>query len=155
MTARRLTSGEWSQLSPGLAEALAALNVTPQIEDRPHFAARLARLRFGSIPVLALGKTIWWPKARGDFSGTSQMAVLQHELQHVLDFAEGRLTVLGYLILPRNWTYRWQLTDELSWSRLGAEQRASAAEALWRSEQSNATRVTARLRELIPWARSR
>lgn len=154
MTARRLTLGEWSQLSLGLAEALAARNVTPQIEDRPHFAARLARWRFGAIPVLALGKTIWWPKACGDFSGTSQMAVLQHELQHVLDFAEGRLTVLGYLTLPRNWTYRWELTEGLRWSRLGAEQRASAAEALWRAEQSNATGAMTMLRELIPWARS-
>src|SRR5215472_18819099 len=103
MTARSLTAGEWAELSPGLADALAAANAIPQIEDRAHLAAHLARVRFGSAPVLALGRTIWWPNARDDFAGTTQMAVLQHELQHVLDFAEGRLTPLGYLMLPRNW----------------------------------------------------
>ena len=154
MTARRLTAGEWAELSPGLADALAAVNAAPQIEDRAHFAAQLARVRFGSVPVLALGKTIWWPNARGDFSGTTQMAVLQHELQHVLDFAEGRLTALGYLMLPRNWSYRWKLTEHLNWKRLGAEQRACVAEALWRAERSNRTRTVAALRQVVPWAQA-
>lgn len=89
MTGRPLTAGEWSELSPGLAAALAARTVSPQIEDRPHLAARLARWRYRSVPVLALGTTIWWPKAAADFSGTRHIGVLQHELQHVLDFAEG------------------------------------------------------------------
>ena len=81
------------------------------------------------------------------------MAVLQHELQHILDFAEGRLTVLGYLLLPRNWRYRWELSDRLSWDRLGAEQRASMAEALWRAERSQTNgEVAATLRQIIPWA---
>ena len=155
MTARRLTAGEWSALSPGLEAALAALDVAPQIEDRPHVAARLARWRFGSVPILALGSTIWWPGAGADFSGTNQIGVLQHELQHVLDFAEGRLTPLGYLISPHNWTYRWTLADDLSWGALGAEQRASVAEALWRAERSGDATTVARLRELIPWARPR
>ena len=120
MTARLLTDGERAGLSSGLPQALAALNVTPVIENRAHFAAQLARFRFGSVPILALGETIWWPAARSDFSGTPQMAVLQHELQHVLDFAEGRLTPLRYVALPRHWTYRWRLTENLNWSRLDA-----------------------------------
>lgn len=154
MTARRLTAGEWSALSPGLEAALAALNVTPQIEDRPHFAAQLARVRFGSVPILTLGSTIWWPRASADVSSSTQIGVLQHELQHVLDFAEGRLTALRYLIFPHNWTYRWQLTEHLSWSRLGAEQRASVAEALWRAERSGDADTVAILRNVIPWARA-
>jgi len=81
------------------------------------------------------------------------MAILQHELQHVLDFAEGRLTVLSYLLLPHNWRYRWELREGLSWDRLGAEQRASMAEALWRAERSQTKgEVAAALRALIPWA---
>ena len=152
MAARPLTGGEWAELSPGLAAALAAYNVTPQIEDRPHLAARLARWRFGSVPIIALGQTIWWPSARADFAGTNQMAVLQHELQHLLDFAEGRLTVAGYLTLPYNWTYRWTLCERLSWRKLGAEQRASVAEALWRAERSGESVVVERLRAVIPWA---
>jgi hypothetical protein len=82
------------------------------------------------------------------------MAVLQHELQHVLDFADGRLTALGYLMLPRNWSYRWKLTERLSWTCLGAEQRACVAKALWRAERSNSTRMVAALRQVIPWAQA-
>ncbi|HEX3407496.1 MAG TPA: hypothetical protein VHS81_09685 [Caulobacteraceae bacterium] len=155
MTARALTAGEWSALSPGLEAALGARNVTPQIEDRPHFAAHLARWRYRRVPILALGSTIWWPNARADFSGAKQMAVLQHELQHVLDFAEGRLTAFGYLTRPSNWTYRWKLAETLDWSRLGAEQRASVAEALWRAERSGDHAAVERLRNVIPWARPR
>lgn len=154
MTARRLTAGEWAELSPGLAVALAAANADPLIEDRPHLGARLARLRFGHTPILALGRTVWWPQAASDFSGTTEMAVLQHELQHVLEFAEGALSPLGYLISPRNWTYRWTLTDPLDWSRLGAEQRASVAEALWHAERDpDAAPTRSILRGAIPWAR--
>ena len=154
MAARPLTAGEWSELSPGLAAAFAARDVRPQIEDRAHFAAHLARWRFRSVPILVLGKTIWWPKARADFSGTRHMGVLQHELQHVLDFAEGRLTALGYLTRPSNWTYRWKLGEHLDWRRLGAEQRASVAEALWQAERSGDDQAAEILRSVIPWART-
>ena len=54
MAARALTPGEWSELSPGLAAALEAAGVTPRIEDRPYFAARLVQWRYRSIPILAL-----------------------------------------------------------------------------------------------------
>jgi hypothetical protein len=78
--------------------------------------------------------------------------VLQHELQHLLDFADGSLTPLGYLLLPRNWTYRWNLAD-LEWRRLGAEQRASIVEMLWRAEHVPGGDVAAMtLRKVIPWA---
>ena len=95
-----------------------------------------------------------WPNASRDFAGTADMAVLQHELQHLLEFATGRLSVAGYLLLPRNWTYRWGLGPELRWDRLGAEQRASVVEALWRAERSPAAaQMAADLRAVIPWAR--
>ena len=81
------------------------------------------------------------------------MAVLQHELQHVLDFAERHLSVAGYLLLPHNWSYRWDLSHGLCWDQLGAEQRASMAEALWRAERASACgKAAAALREIIPWA---
>jgi hypothetical protein len=154
MAARVLTPGEWSELSPGLAAALEAAGVAPRIEDRPHFAARLVQWRFRSIPILALGQTIWWPRARADFAGTPHVAVLQHELQHLLDFADGRLTVAGYLALPHNWTYRWTLSERLDWRRLGAEQRASVAEALWQAESAGDSAVADALRGVIPWAQA-
>jgi len=123
------------------------------IDSRPHPAAYLARLRFGGLPIMAVGRTIWWPNARADFAQTDAMAVLQHELQHVLDFAQRRLSWAGYLLLPHNWTYRWALSDGLRWDRLGAEQRASVAEALWRAERSpTSAKVAASLRRVIPWA---
>ena len=153
MASRPLTAGEWSALSPGLAATLAARGVSPSIEDRPHFAAHLVRWRFRSLPIIAVGKTIWWPNAAADFSGATQMGVLQHELQHLLDFAEGRLTVAGYLTLPHNWTYRWRLSEQLDWRRLGAEQRASVAQALWHAERSGDSHAAEILRNVIPWAR--
>ncbi|MEJ0066892.1 MAG: hypothetical protein WDM85_16950 [Caulobacteraceae bacterium] len=56
--------------------------------------------------------------------------------------------------MPHNWTYRWRLGDRLRWDRLGAEQRASMAETLWRAERSPATaEMAATLREVVPWAR--
>jgi hypothetical protein len=152
MTRRALTAGERAELSDGLDAALASAGAAPMVETRAHPAAHLARLRFGALPIMAVGRTIWWPSARPDFAGTAEMAVLQHELQHILDFAERRLTVPGYLLRPRNWTYRWDLDDGRGWDRLGAEQRASLAEALWRAERSAGGDVAARLRRVIPWA---
>jgi hypothetical protein len=78
------------------------------------------------------------------------MAVLQHELQHVLDFSTGRLSALGYLANPKNWTY--QLPTDWDWRRLGAEQRAVLAEKLWRAEQGLAEDL-AEVRRVIPWAK--
>jgi hypothetical protein len=152
MSRRELSSAERADLSVGLVRALSAAQVEPLVDRRPHPAAFLARLRFGSLPIMAVGRTIWWPNARQDFAGTREMAILQHELQHILDFAQGRLTVLGYLLLPRNWSYRWELSDGLSWDRLGAEQRASMAEALWWAERSSTDADIATLRGIIPWA---
>jgi hypothetical protein len=149
---RRLTGAEWAELSPGLGGALSAAGVTPVIEARPHPAAYLARFRFGSVPIMAVGRTIWWPNARPSFAGTPHMAVLQHELQHLLDFAERRLSIAGYLLLPHNWTYRWDPDRPLRWDRLGAEQRASIAEALWRADRLGSTAEADRLRRVIPWA---
>jgi hypothetical protein len=80
------------------------------------------------------------------------MATLQHELQHVLDFSTGRLSGLGYLLNPRNWTYR--LPDDWDWRRLGAEQRAVLAERLWRAEQELSHDLAA-VRDAIPWAKDR
>ena len=150
---RELSSTERAELSDGLVNALSAAGVQPMIDARPHPAAFLARLRFGGLPIMAVGRTIWWPNARPDFAGSADMAVLQHELQHILDFAEGRLTVAGYLLRPHNWRYRWQLGDGLTWDRLGAEQRASMAEALWQVEHASAeSEFAAKLRAIIPWA---
>jgi hypothetical protein len=81
------------------------------------------------------------------------MAVLQHELQHVLDYTTGWLTAAGYLSDPRHWTYRWRLEDACCWGDLGAEQRASIAERLWLIEHGLASaHELAALRRLVPWA---
>ncbi|MGH6991916.1 MAG: hypothetical protein ACRED8_07435, partial [Caulobacteraceae bacterium] len=148
-----LTSAEWRELSDGLAVALNRAEVHPRIRGRAHPAAHIAALWRGSTPIMAVGRTLWWPNAAGDFAGTPSMAVLQHELQHLLDYAEGRLSVAGYLLRPRNWTYDFDLSSALDWNALGAEQRASLAEALWRSERNGDAVTVARLRSLIPWAR--
>ena len=72
MARRELSSAERAGLSDGLVSALSALGVTPMVDGRPHAAAFLARLRFGSLPIMAVGQTIWWPNARQDFPGQAR-----------------------------------------------------------------------------------
>jgi hypothetical protein len=151
-----LTPGEWDAVSPGLAQALRAVGANPSLEPRAHPAARIAGFWRGETPILTREEVIWWPGAPPDLSAPGRergMAVLQHELQHVLDFTTGWLTPLRYLTHPRHWTYRWRLREGASWDAYGAEQRASIAEHLWLMERGLAYRGDlAAVRWLIPWA---
>jgi len=147
---RALTSGEWAALSAGLVRALQAAGAEPRISNRAHPFAVIAGLWRGETPILALGRTVHWPRAPADLSGTRAMSVLQHELQHVLDYAIGALTPAGYAFLPRNWTYRVP-SSGADWRRLGAEQRAVLAERLWLAEHDDPV-AAQQLRAVIPWA---
>ena len=81
------------------------------------------------------------------------MAILQHELQHVLDYRIGWLTAARYLTHPRHWTYDWRRATGLAWEELGAEQRASMAEAVWLMEHGRLDPVDLpALRRVVPWA---
>lgn len=151
---RNLTRAEWAALSSGLAGALHGAGIEPRIRARAYPAAYVAALWRGAPPIMAVGRTIWWPGAPADFSGEAAMAVVQHELQHVLDYAQGWLTIPGYLLNPRHWTYDVTLSPALEWDRLGAEQRASLAERLWRCERSDpGGEAVVAMRAVIPWAR--
>ena len=151
MHERSLTSAERRLLSPGLVAALTAAGAEPVIVPRAAWLAKLTWLWRGHVPILTRGRKIYWPGATADFSkAPNAMAVLQHELQHVLDFSTGRLSSLGYLLNPKNWTYR--LPNDWDWPRLGAEQRAVLAEKLWRAEQGLSEELDA-CRCAIPWAR--
>jgi hypothetical protein len=80
------------------------------------------------------------------------MALLQHELQHVLEFAAGQLTPLGYAANPKNWIYRYTLDEASQWRRFGAEQRASIVEHMWLIERGLSLEADARNhRRVIPW----
>lgn len=154
---RDLTSGEWAALSPGLADALHRAGVRPRLVGRASGLARIAALWRGQVPVMALGRRIFWPHAPDDLSAPGRerlMAILQHELQHLLEYAEGRLSVWCYAIDPHNWTYRYRLDEATCWSRLGAEQRASVVEELWLLEHaaSPAAERLRHCRRVIPWA---
>lgn len=151
--ARRLTPAEKAMLSPGLVRALDAVGVEPLIVSRAAWLARLSSLWRGHVPVLTRGRRIYWPGAGEDVSARpAAMALLQHELQHVLDFSSGRLSALGYVLNPKNWTYRLPPPGRWDWRRLGAEQRAVLAEKLWRAERGLGEELEA-CRCAIPWAR--
>ena len=156
--ARTLTYGEWASLSPGLAEALRWADSAPRIVARAALGAKIARLWHGSVPVMAWGDRIYWPGALQDFSAPGRerlMAQLQHELQHVLEFASGELTAARYALNPRNWRYRYALNDSSQWRRFGAEQRASIVEHLWLIERGLGLDATpVHHRRVIPWADS-
>jgi hypothetical protein len=153
---RGLTDGEWRALSPGLAAALGAAGAQPRLIARAHPAARVAALWRGAVPVLARGDAVWWPAAPEDLAAPGAeraMAVLQHELQHVLDYRSGALTALAYLTAPRHWTYRWRPSDPTPWADLGAEQRGALAERLWLMERGLAAADDlAAVRRIVPWA---
>lgn len=155
-TTRPLTEGEWGALSAGLAEALTSAGVRPLIIARPAIGARIARLWRRRTPILAWRNRIYWPAAAQDFSGEGRaMAILQHELQHLLEYATGDLTVLGYALGPRNWTYSYRLTSGSLWSDFGAEQRAQIVQDLWLVEHGfvGGNGDPALYRRLPPWSR--
>lgn len=119
--------------------------------------AHVARLWRGAAPIMALHQTIWWQEAPDDLSRPGrerQMAVLQHELQHVLEFASGDLSFVGYALLPFNWRYGYSLTPQTEWSDLGAEQRAQLVQDYWLAERvlSYGDARLALFRRVIPWA---
>ncbi len=155
---RPLTDREWRALSPGLASALSTAGVQPRILARPAIGARVAALwRRGAIPVLAWNQTIYWPKALTDFAVSSawrDMALLQHELHHLWEYAVGDLTPLIYALNPRNWRYRYRLHPHACWADFGAEQRACIAQDLWLIEHGHKSDELGRdLRcRLLPWS---
>jgi hypothetical protein len=154
---RPLTDGEWTALSSGLAAALHKARAAPRIMPRASPLARIAALWRRETPIMALGQTIWWADAPDDLSRPGlerQMAVLQHELQHVLEFASGELSLAGYALLPFNWRYGYSLGPDTRWTDLGAEQRARAVQDYWLAERElpGGEPSLERLRRLIPWA---
>ena len=154
---RALTEGEWSAISPGLVEALRKANVTPQIVARASVPALVAAIRWGRAPIMVLGQRIFWSGAVADFSqpwSNHTLAVLQHELQHVLEFATGELSALRYVVAPRNWPYGYRLGADSQWTDFGAEQRASIAEHLWLIERRLMPDAAggAHHRRVLPWA---
>ena len=150
---RNLTVRERDSLSPGFFEALTAAGAFPLVVSAASPLARIARLWRGHVPVVTLGDRIFWPEAPEDAAGWADgMALLQHELQHVLDYATGAMTGVGYACNPRNWSYDLP-GGPLTWGRLGAEQRAVAAERLWRAEHQGDYPEAERCRCAIPWAR--
>lgn len=154
---RRLTAGERAALSLGLDDALAQSGVDPLIVARPSIPALIAAAWRGRPPIMVLGRRVYWPGALEDFSQGSPrvMALLQHELQHVLEFRTGALTLFTYVLWPGNWRYGYRLTGETTWMRLGAEQRAQAVQDYWLAQHGllkDPVEVEA-YRNLIPWAR--
>jgi hypothetical protein len=152
---RGLTDRERARLSPGLLNALAEAGVEPVIAARPAWLARAASLWRRHVPVLTLPGQIYWPDAWDDFSPSNgQMAVLQHELQHLLEFGSGALTPLRYLLKPHNWRYGYHLFPGCAWADFGAEQRARLVEHWWWIEQGLRDSLLdppEDYRRLIPW----
>jgi hypothetical protein len=149
---RTLSGEEIAELSEGLWRALTKAGASPKLRRQPHPAAYVVALWRGGAPVMAVGNTIWWPQAPATFAGSNAMSVLQHELQHVLEYADGSLSIWRYLFNPRNWIYRYDLARVRGWQDLGAEQRAEMVEDLWRLERAGEFKRADRLRALIPWA---
>jgi hypothetical protein len=153
---RPLTDGEWRGLDPGLVAALRDAGARPSIVPLAHPAARISVLWRRATPILARGDAVYWPGAAADLSSTGRpfdMAILQHELQHVLDYSSGRLTAARYLTDPREWLYAVEPAADTRFERLGAEQRATLAERLWLAENGfRPASEVAVLRAVIPWA---
>jgi len=152
-SSRPLTVEEQGALSPGLLQALEGAGVRPSIVARPAIGARIASLWRGSVPILAWYGRIFWPGALADMSlDPRRMAVLQHELQHVLEYATGELGPLRYGFSPRNWRYGYEADPNADWVRFGAEQRAQIVEDLWLVERGLKAGAIDWYRRIVPWA---
>ena len=79
---------------------------------------------FGKIVVR--GNKIYWPNAPKDFTRASMdiQAVLMHELCHVWQYSTGRLTALKYLCNPKNWVYKYVLSEAKSFVDYPIEKQA-------------------------------
>lgn len=153
---RPLTRAERAALSPGLWAAVESAGITPEIVSRPSVPAAIVALWRRRLPVMVLGRRIFWPGALEDFGDDARlMPVLQHELQHVLEFGGGELTRLGYLLRPANWRYGYTGGPDARWSEFGAEQRAMIVQHYWLAERDRLKDgpPVEWFRDLIPWAR--
>jgi hypothetical protein len=152
---RSLTAAELDRLNPGLVAALERARVDPRIVARASLIASISGLWRGHIPVISLRRRMYWPGALPCFAHHPRhMATLQHELQHVLEFATGELSFRDYLLRPRNWRYGYELELGRGFWDYGAEQRASMAEHLWLAENGHKSPSEgSALRLTIPWAR--
>jgi hypothetical protein len=152
---RSLTEGERAALSPGLTAALETAGAEPQIVARASVFAWIASLWRGHPPIMVLGRRIFWPGAHADTSAGPDhaMSVLQHELQHVLEFSTGALTVWRYVASPRNWVYGYRL-DGRDFAAYGAEQRAQIVQDYWLAERGllEGAFGAADFEAVIPWA---
>ena len=63
------------------------------------------------------------------------MALLQHELQHVLEFASGELSAVGYALNPHNWRYGYTLDGTSAGGGSGPSSGPSIVEHLWLIER--------------------
>lgn len=139
-----------------MAAALRDAGAKPTLVDADHPGAKLSTLWRGKAPILTRGDDIWWRGAPADISKPgweASMAVLQHELQHVLEYAQGKLSAAAYLTGPHNWTYAYQIKPGSRWSDYGAEQRASIVEKLWWLEKGGDPAALEQHRRLVPWAK--
>jgi hypothetical protein len=152
---RGLTEAELAGLNPGLVSALGRAAVQARIVSRASLLASISGLWRGQIPIITLKRRIYWPGAMPCFSGhVEHMATLQHELQHMLEFATGELSLRSYVLNPANWRYGYELELGKGFWDYGAEQRASMAGDLWWAENGHATASEgAALKLTIPWAR--
>lgn len=153
---RPLTAAERAALSDGLAAALEAAGIEPLIVARPSIPAVIVSLWRRRLPVMVLGRRIFWPGALEDFSGDPvRMSVLQHELQHVLEFGLRELSRLSYVLRPRNWVYGYEVSPTSRWSDFGAEQRAMIVQHYWLAQNGRLKDAPPleSFRDLIPWAR--
>lgn len=155
-TQRPLTKAERDALSAGLWSALTESGVQPLIVARPSLPALIVSVWRGGAPVMVLGRRIYWPGALTDFAARPElMSVLQHELQHALEFGRGELSRLSYLLKPTNWIYRYRLGAGALWSDFGAEQRAMIVQHYFLAERGllPSAEPVETYQALIPWAR--
>jgi len=60
--------------------------VRQRIAQRAHPAPGSPRIGEVRTPIMAVGpRTIWWARPKADFAGDAAEAVVQHELQHLLE----------------------------------------------------------------------
>jgi len=114
---RGLTSGEMALFPNGF--------ITHLDMDRLRLINRTHN-PFTSGKIVARGYDLYWKDYPADFTRQplSERALLMHELCHVWQYKEGRLTAWSYLTRPKNWAYGYEFDPHKNFGDYAIEKQA-------------------------------
>jgi len=81
---------------------------------------------FAKNKILVRGNKIYWPNYPADFTAETihTQSMLMHELCHVWQYHTNRLSILRYILIPKNWIYGYVFDIAKSFDDYAIEKQA-------------------------------